>query len=155
MERDTMMVCREVYNYWHDILLAVESPEVNLDLRYSIYDFDPSILELAVRVATPDELYHALESDDEELKFYHMDRIWRRYMDIKAGRTVCDGDTLAFTQQSSIHELDITITSLQYLHQFQVEFLWQIPEKLENVPYATALDVTAALSLLKGGRQLC
>lgn len=155
MKKDVMEVCRDIHNYWRDLLLQVDSPEVDIDLKQSIYDCDKEILSIAVKSSEPNELYQALESDDEELKLYYMQRIWYRYMDLKAGRTKYDGTLVVFTNDSSIHELNITTTSVKYLHQENVNYLFQIPDKMQNLPYANALDIAAALSTFQRWRALC
>ena len=43
MEKDVMEVCRDIHNYWRDLLLQVDSPEVDIDLKQSIYDCDKEI----------------------------------------------------------------------------------------------------------------
>ena len=84
-----------------------------------------------------------------------MQRIWYRYMDLKAGRTKYDDTLVVFTNDSSIHELNITTTSVKYLHQENVNYLFQIPDKMQNLPYANALDIAAALSTFQRWRALC
>ena len=155
MERNTIDVCRDIFNYWKSLLSEVESPEVDIELKQSIYNCDLEILKVAVKSSKPNELYHALESDNEAKKLYYMQRIWYRYLDLFYKRTRTTEDYIELTNDSSIHELDITIESVKLLHQENVHRLFQIPDKMQNLPYSAALDISAALSLLERRKAIC
>lgn len=155
MELTMSDVLRDIHIYWKEILDTCDSPMLPLDVKQSIYAFDRELLAIAVRTSYPEELGKALQSDDEKLKMYYMQRIWYRYVDLLNGRTDYDRYGITLTNSSSVRELDVTIDSMTALCKEGVEYLYQIPDHLQNMTYANALDVAVAVSMLERRRPYC
>lgn len=155
MERAINDVCREVYTYWSEVINEADTPLLPVDIKNCLTACDKNLLIVAIRTCSPLELYRALEEEDEKLKFYYMQRIWYRYADLLYGRTEYDYDGITLTDESSIRELDISIESMKLLSLEGIERLNQLPERMQNLPYANVLDIVTGLSVLERRKAYC
>lgn len=142
-----------VHFYWKDILrVASISDEA---LENSVWDCDYELLDKVIKSFSPVELSFAF-SEDETVKFLYMQKIWYRYLDVRAHRSILHNDFIEVTADSSITELDISSSIIKNLKCAHADYLWQVPDVMsEDLTYAEALDVAAAVALLETRRYLC
>lgn len=153
-ERKVRDISEKVHVYWKDIIRVAKIYDELLSA--SIWDCDYDLLDIVIKSFTPQELANAL-SDHEETKFYAMQKIWYRYMDIKEGRSnLVNNVYIEITADSSITELDLTVETLKLLKQLGVSYLWQVSDAIsEHLPYECAIDAASAIAILDKRRYLC
>lgn len=143
---ETRELSKYIADYWEELIQY--TGVTDSALRVSVPVKSWLMLDAAVNTLTEDEVEHIVQDDNESLKFYYMSKVWNRYIDLLLGRSEVKEGYYCITGDSSVHELQVTLESLNKLKSKGVRRICEVAEGLDGLDYPSLLNITSALSTL-------